>query len=295
MHINHLKTFTVAADTLNFTKTAQRLDYAQSSVTAQIKALEKAYGVELFQRLGKRIYLTEAGIKMQSYAERILALHDEMSREFDEGMEEKGTILIGACESQCIYRLPKLLRFIRSRYPQVQVVLKPVPSSKTSEQMLQKGELDLAFIMDRDQQYDFLESVSLFQEDIVLIGSANHPLSVQSSAALSEVMQHPLILTEKGCSYRTELEQVLEEQNLHLENIIEFGSIEAIKQCVKAGLGFSYLPLMTVRNELESGELSSIRIDAPINQPITKLLWHKDKRMTKVVQDVIDFSIKHIG
>lgn len=294
MHINHLKTFAVAADTLNFTKTAQRLDYAQSSVTAQIKALEKEYGIELFQRLGKRIYLTEAGIKMQSYAKRILTLHDEMRQEFEEGMEEKGTILIGACESQCIYRLPALLRFIRSRYPQVQVILKPVPSSKTSEQMLQEGELDVAFIMDRDREYGSLESVSLFEEDIVLIGSPNHPLSVQSTAGLDEVMQHPLILTEKGCSYRMELEQALEEQNLYAENIIEFGSIEAIKQCVKAGLGFSYLPLMTVQNELESGELKAVRLDVPIKQPTTKLLWHKDKRMTKVIQDVIEFARKHM-
>lgn len=295
MQINHLKTFAVAAETLNFTKTAQLLDYAQSSVTAQIKALEKEYGVDLFQRLGKRIYLTEAGIKMRSYAKRILALHEEMQQEFEEEQEEKGTILIGACESQCIYRLPELLRFIREQYPQVQVILKPVPSSKTSEKMLQEGELDLAFIMERDQNNALLESVSLFQEEIVLISSPSHPLAVQPSASLAEVMQHPLILTEKDCAYRTELEQALQKQNLHPENVIEFGSIEAIKQCVIAGLGLSYLPLMTVEKELQSGELSAVDFDEPINQPTTKLLWHKDKRLTKVMHDVIDFATKQIG
>ncbi|MEC0282921.1 LysR family transcriptional regulator [Terribacillus saccharophilus] len=295
MQINHLKTFAVAAETLNFTKTAQLLNYAQSSVTAQIKALEKEYGVDLFQRLGKRIYLTEAGIKMRSYAKRILALHEEMQQEFEEEQEEKGTILIGACESQCTYRLPEFLRFIREQYPQVQVILKPVPSSKTSEKMLQEGELDLAFIMERDQNNALLESVSLFQEEIVLISSPSHPLAVQPSASLAEVMQHPLILTEKDCAYRTELEQAIQKQNLHPENVIEFGSIEAIKQCVIAGLGLSYLPLMTVEKELQSGELSAVDFDEPINQPTTKLLWHKDKRLTKVMHDVIDFATKQIG
>ncbi|PAE07271.1 hypothetical protein CHI12_12390 [Terribacillus saccharophilus] len=296
LQINYLKTFAVAAETLNFTKTAQLLDYAQSSVTAQIKALEKEYGVDLFQRLGKRIYLTEAGMKMQSYAKRMLALHEEMRQEFEEEQEEKGTILIGACESQCIYRLPELLRFIRNQYPQVQVILKPVPSSKTSEKMLQEGELDLAFIMERDDQHNgLLEAVSLFQEKIVLISSPSHSLAVHPSNSLAEVMQHPLILTEKGCAYRTELEQALQNQSLHPENIIEFGSIEAIKQCVMAGLGLSYLPLMTVEKELQTGELSAVHLDEPITQPTTKLLWHKNKRLSKVMHDVIDFAIKQIG
>ncbi|PAF36041.1 hypothetical protein CHH58_13880 [Terribacillus saccharophilus] len=295
LHINHLKTFTVAAETLNFTKTAQILDYAQSSVTAQIKALEKEYGVDLFQRLGKRIYLTEAGTRMQTYAKKILAMHDEMREELGQGMEERGTLLIGACESQCVYRLPALLHFIREHYPQIQVILKPIPSSKTSEKMLQDGTLDLAFIMDQEQSYNLLESVSLLKESIVLVGSTSHPLTVQPSAGLAEVMQHPLILTEQGCAYRTELEQALKEQNLHPENIVEFGSIEAIKQCVMAGLGLSYLPLMTVEKELRTGELSSVRLDVQIQQPTTKLLWHKNKRLTKVMKDVIDFTIKNVG
>ncbi|MFP7494319.1 LysR family transcriptional regulator [Terribacillus saccharophilus] len=295
MQINHLKTFAMAAKTLNFTKTAQLLDYAQSSVTAQIKALEKEYDTELFQRLGKRIYLTEAGVKMEQYAKRILTIHDEMEQEFSESTEEKGTILIGACESQCIYRLPALLHFIRDHYPQVQVILKPVQSSKNAEKMLQEGELDLAFIMDQNQHYDLLKSVALFQEEIVLVGAPSHPLSARPSVGLDEVVQHPLILTEKDCAYRAELERAMQEKNLHAENIIEFGSIEAIKQCVTAGMGLSYLPLMTVEKELQKEELSFVKLEMQLSQPTTRLLWHKNKRITKVMQDVIDFSIKYVG
>ncbi|SNZ16243.1 transcriptional regulator, LysR family [Terribacillus aidingensis] len=295
MHINHLKTFIVAAETLNFTKTAQLLDYAQSSVTAQIKALEKEYEAELFQRLGKRIYLTEAGVKMKHYAKRILTLHEEMKEEVGASLAEKGTLVIGACESQCIYRLPQLLYYIREHYPKVQVILRPVPSSSAAEMMLQEGDLDLAFIMDREKSYHLLESVSLTREKIVFVGSLHHPLANQIKTSLAEIMKHPLILTESGCSYRTELEQVIKGKKLYSENVIEFGSIEAIKQCVLAGLGLSYLPLMTVEKELQEGSLTSLAIDETIHQPTTKLLWHKDKRLSQVMRDTIEFVINQAG
>ncbi|WP_077304381.1 LysR family transcriptional regulator [Terribacillus halophilus] len=295
MHINHLKTFALAAETLNFTKTARLLDYAQSSVTAQIKSLEKEYQVELFQRLGKRIYLTEAGFKMQHYAKRILTLHNEMKEELGEGLEEKGTLMIGACESQCIYRLPQLLRYIREQYPKVQIILKPVPSTSDAELMLQEGTLDLALIMDRERSFRMLESISLYREEIVFVSARSHPLAAKSLIHLTEVMQHPLILTEQGCSYRTELERVLQEKNLNAENIIEFGSIEAIKQCVLAGLGLSYLPLMTVEKELQAGSLASLALEETIHQPTTKLLWHKDKRLSQVMRDTIDYVINQAG
>jgi DNA-binding transcriptional LysR family regulator len=292
LHINHLKTFALAAETLNFTKTARLLDYAQSSVTAQIKSLEKEYQVELFQRLGKRIYLTEAGFKMQHYAKRILTLHNEMKEELGEGLEEKGTLMIGACESQCIYRLPQLLR---EQYPKVQIILKPVPSTSDAELMLQEGTLDLALIMDRERSFRMLESISLYREEIVFVSARSHPLAAKSLIHLTEVMQHPLILTEQGCSYRTELERVLQEKNLNAENIIEFGSIEAIKQCVLAGLGLSYLPLMTVEKELQAGSLASLALEETIHQPTTKLLWHKDKRLSQVMRDTIDYVINQAG
>jgi DNA-binding transcriptional LysR family regulator len=295
LHINHLKTFALAAETLNFTKTARLLDYAQSSVTAQIKSLEKEYQVELFQRLGKRIYLTEAGFKMQHYAKRILTLHNEMKEELGEGLEEKGTLMIGACESQCIYRLPQLLRYIREQYPKVQIILKPVPSTSDAELMLQEGTLDLALIMDRERSFRMLESISLYREEIVFVSARSHPLAAKSLIHLTEVMQHPLILTEQGCSYRTELERVLQEKNLNAENIIEFGSIEAIKQCVLAGLGLSYLPLMTVEKELQAGSLASLALEETIHQPTTKLLWHKDKRLSQVMRDTIDYVINQAG
>lgn len=106
MELKQLITFITAAEHVNFTLTAKMLNYAQSSVTSQIKSLEEEIGTPLFERLGKRLILTEAGKTFKSYAQKIIALTEEAKMATNQVRETTGTLKIGATESQCTYRLP---------------------------------------------------------------------------------------------------------------------------------------------------------------------------------------------
>src|SRR5690349_21719254 len=142
MELRQLITFRVLARTLNFTRTASELGYVQSSVTAQIQALEAELGVPLFDRLGKRVSLTDGGRQLLEYAERILALADEARAAVSADATPRGTLSIGAPETLCTYRLPAILHAFRDRYPQVQILFRANPVA-TLRQCVSTGVIDV--------------------------------------------------------------------------------------------------------------------------------------------------------
>src|SRR5579884_869253 len=125
MDLRQLTTFRMAATTLSFTRTAEALGYVQSSVTAQIIGLEEELGVKLFDRLGRRLALTDAGERLLPYAERMVALAAEARAAASGTAEPAGLLTMSAPETLCTYRLPALLRRFRERYPNVMLRLKP--------------------------------------------------------------------------------------------------------------------------------------------------------------------------
>ncbi|MFJ5792666.1 LysR family transcriptional regulator [Lysinibacillus sp. NPDC093197] len=287
MEIKHLQTFLTAAKTLNFTQTAKILDYAQSSITAQIKSLEDELGTTLFERLGKRIYLTKAGIELTQYAEKIIQLDEEMRYAVTGDSELNAFLTIGAQESQCTYRLPRILKAFKQLHPQVELIFKPVHASEIAKNLLQTDHLDLAFITDTRKIMSTLYTETLLEEDLVLVVSPTHHLNHTEKLSLEEIAQETILLTEKGCSYRTQFENKLQQEGIFPRHIIEFVSIEAIKQCVIAELGISLLPKMVVEKELISGTLIELPIALNLNPIYTEIAWHKDKNIPPYLNDFI--------
>src|SRR5436305_2708758 len=110
MELRQLETFRMVAGQLSFTRAATALGYAQSSVTAQIQALESELGVALFDRLGRHVALTESGQRLLEYAERLLSLAEEARTALADGAEPTGTLTVGAPETALTYRLPRVLQ-----------------------------------------------------------------------------------------------------------------------------------------------------------------------------------------
>ncbi|MGE7841361.1 LysR family transcriptional regulator [Lysinibacillus sp. NPDC093712] len=287
MEIKHLQTFLTAAKTLNFTQTAKILDYAQSSITAQIKSLEDELGTTLFERLGKRIYLTKAGIELTQYAKKIIQLDVEMRYAVTGDSELNAFLTIGAQESQCTYRLPRILRAFKQLHPQVELIFKPVHASEIAKNLLQTDHLDLAFITDTRKIMSTIYTETLLEEDLVLVVSPTHHLKLTEKLTLEEIAQETILLTEKGCSYRTQFENKLQQEGIFPRHVIEFVSIEAIKQCVIAELGISLLPKMVVEKELISGTLIELPIPLNLNPIYTEIAWHKDKNIPPYLNDFI--------
>jgi len=291
MDIKQLQTFLTASDTLSFTQTAQLLDYAQSTITAQIKSLEEELGVVLFERLGKRITLTEEGKRLQHYAQKMLDLDMEMKKAML-NEHEQAVLKIGAQESQCVYRLPSILQQFQKSHPQVKIIFKPVHTTEIAKDLLQSGHLDVAFITDIYRETPMLHRERLLQEQLVFVTAPTDDNFGKVVFSSQQLINETLLLTESGCSYRNQLEIQLQQEGALSYQMIEFASIEAIKQCVMAGLGISFLPKMVVEKELENHRLKELTTTMNLADIFTDIAWHKDKHISPYLADFIEIAMK---
>ncbi len=290
MELQQLKTFVTIARVGNFTKAAELLDYAQSSVSAQIKALETDLQTRLFERLGREVCLTEDGLRLLDYAEQLLKLAEETRESVSGNIIPKGTLTIGAPETLCIYRLPAIFEEYRRRYPLVKLVLK-LGSCQEITEWLQKNLIDLAFFLGTPLQNSNCIIERLSEEPIVMIAGKAHPLIESNPIASSDLKNADfLLMEEEGCCYRVLLEQQLSQSGVQLKSVQELGSVEMIKKCVISNLGISILPRISVVKELQDGLLYDLHWDCPEPNIFTQMLHRKDKWLSPALSAMIQLT-----
>jgi DNA-binding transcriptional LysR family regulator len=293
MDTRQLNTFRAVARALNFTRAAEALGYVQSSVTAQIQALERELGAPLFDRLHRQVRLTAAGERLLRYADQIVRLADEARLAVAEGDAPGGVLTIGAPESLCAYRLPAVISAFRAEHPRVRLIFRPGISSQLRRDVLD-GRLDLAFLLDRPRPAPGLRHEALLDEPLLLLAHAGHPLAARPALALSDIADETLVLTEAGGSYRTLLEAAL--AAAHLRPIaLEFASVEALKQCVIAGLGITLLPQMAVEAELREGLLRALPLEGVPPPLATQIVWHAERWQPPAMEAFVATSRAVLG
>ena len=276
MEVRQLQIFRTLAEELNFTRTAERVNTVQSNVTAQIKALEEELGAPLFDRLGRRVVLTDAGRRFQPFAEQALAAMEQGQRAIRHGTEPSGPLRISAPESILAYRLPQVLRAFRKRFPNVEIVFAPHTGMGYVAE-LETGKIDLAIGMCEGPPNPAHRLQRLRIERIFLIGDAAHPLVSRKTVKPIDLVGQHLLLTETGCGYRAKLDRTLALANVRPGHVTEFSSVEAMKQCVRVGMGLALLPAIVVSRELRQQAFKALHWGGPSLDIETHVLWHKDK------------------
>ncbi|WP_438447269.1 LysR family transcriptional regulator [Gorillibacterium sp. sgz5001074] len=292
MELRHLFTFIAVVEAGSFTRAANQLNYAQSSVTAQIQALETELGSALFDRLGSKTVLTEAGKRFLPYAQDLTRMHDRAKDAIRLQSDFTGTLTIGAPESMAAFRLPNVIREYKKKYPAVNIILKPGLCWEMGDR-LRSGELDMALFMDPESEDRDLNKITLVQEHMALIAAPDHPLTVRTLVEPQDLKEETILCTEPGCTYRALFERVLNAHGIHPNPSLEFWSIEAIKNCVMSGLGVALLPLVTVRSELEEGKLVRLAWDDRPQRLCTQIATHKNKVWTPSLQEFIRLMEQH--
>ncbi|MFG2347050.1 LysR family transcriptional regulator [Streptomyces phaeochromogenes] len=279
MEIRLLVTFEKVAAVLSFTQAAAELKYAQSSVTSQIRALESSLGVQLFDRLGSHIRLTEAGDRLLPYARQIIELSEEARAAVVGTEEPSGTLTVGTMESLTSYRLSPLLELFHHRYPGVRLSMRPTLGDET-RQALRQGTYDVGFLMERETEHAGLEVTPLTEEPLALVAAPGHPLAGEavSTVSTADLVREPLLATEPGCAYRDLFEEELNTRSAEPVSFMEFGTIEATKRAAAAGLGIALLPTVTVAEELADGRLVALPWEPPFTLT-TQLAWRSGKRL----------------
>lgn len=287
MEVRQLQIFRTLADELNFTRTAEKVHTVQSNVTAQIKALEEELGVPLFNRLGRRVTLTDAGRNFLPFADQALAAMEQGQRAVQTGAEPSGPLRIGAPESVLTYRLPQVLRAFRRRFPHVELIFRPY-SDATLATKLEAGKFDMAIHMSDSLPSPSLSSIRLKMERVLLLADPAHPLASHATVKPYDLAGQNLLLTEAGCGYREKLDRALALQNIRPANITEFSSVEAIKQCTALGMGLGLLPAIVVTHELRQHQLKALHWAGPSLDIATHIAWHKDKWISPAMAAFID-------
>lgn len=290
MEFKQLVVFQIAAQESNFTQTAEILNYAQSTVTGQIQSLESELGVALFERLGKRVILTEQGHRFKIYTDQILVLSDEAKSAVSSSDEPSGTLVICAQETQSTYRLPPLLKAFQVRFPMVQLVFRSGISDESIRVLLGNGQLDVAFLFEAPVTSDSLIVEPVCIEPIVLVSHPEHPLVQLSEVKPEDIENQTILLTESGCHYRRIFEETLAVAGIHPIGRLELGNVEAIKRCVITGVGIAALPEVAVANEVAEGRMVVLPWTGCDFSIVTQLAWHKDKWVSPALKAFIDVT-----
>ncbi|WP_377272831.1 LysR family transcriptional regulator [Peterkaempfera sp. SMS 1(5)a] len=288
-----LRTFAVLARTGSFTAAAAELHLAQSTVTVQIRALEKELGAPLFDRLPRGALVTGAGRRLLAEAERVLEAEARLRSVAAAEGPVAGRVAVGAGETMCAARLPGVVAALRRRHPEVDVDLRPVGTAAAVEG-LRAGELDLALLLEEEVDVPDVVVKRLGREALVLVCAPDHPLAARrdSTATWAELAQESFFLHEQGCSYSDRLARQLSAAGEAPTRLTRFGSIEAARSCVAAGLGLTVLPRVTVRAALDEGRLAVVA-GPPLPDVPVQLARHRRRWVSPAVQAVVDELKQH--
>lgn len=294
MELRQLKTFLAVADALSFTQAARGLGYVQSAVTAHVKGLEEELGVRLFDRLGRKIALTDAGRRLRPYARTIAGMVEEAGEAVAGGDGGPvGSVVVSAPEMLCAYRLPLVVKRFRARYPRVRLTFRPTSTGALDaglERQLASGEVDLAFVVDEPAEAGEMMVEPLAEEMLVLVAPPGHPLAQRDRVGPADLGGEHLLLTDKGCAYRTLFERGLYRVGKRPLAFTEFASGEAIKQCVMAEMGIAVLAKVSVARELEEGKLVELRWEEPGFRLVSQVVRHRGKWLSPALEAFLEIT-----
>jgi DNA-binding transcriptional LysR family regulator len=291
MEFRQLFTFKKIVELQSFTKAADNLGYSQPTVTSHIHALEKHLGVKLFDRIGRKIVLTDTGNQLIKYVSQITDIYTQIEDMAKDQDVTRGKIKIGAPETLTIYRLEPILREYQQTFPQVDIVLINDSNAPMYEK-LKRGEIDIAFQIAADYEYKDYVAIHLAYESFVLVANADCKIdSLESNP--DQLVNECVIYNAKGCIYRIVFEDYLKSKHIVPRNSIELWSIEAIKQGVINGLGISMLPLITVKKDIDEGRLKVVDLHLQSDSVSTQLIYHKNKWLSKSMRTWIEITKNH--
>ncbi len=241
MEFRHLQTFQAIAQEGSFLKAAQKLQYAQSTITLHIQQLEAELGVKLFARRGKKTELTVAGRTLRDHADQLLHRADTLEQVMvDLVAGEAGHLRIGSIEPVASVHLPSLLAQFCREHPKIRLTLE-VGVTQVISQRVANGTLDLAIGSPPAANLGLTFEL-LFQDPIALLIPKAHKLAKQKKIPIAALSEERLILTEEHCPYRNVLEKTLLLYGINPFSGIEVMSLEALRQMVRYGLGIGVMP-----------------------------------------------------
>ncbi len=260
--------FATLARCRSFTQTAKELHLTQSAISHTIKALEQDVGVPLFERVGKKVFLTQAGEKLRPAAERILRdMHDARAAMEEAGTWGRGRLRVGASVTTCQHLLPTVLREFRQSFPDCTLSIVAGDGPHMSRLLLD-NQVDLALMLEPDKE-DNLAFRGLFSDELYAMVAPPHPWAAAGRVPKESFGGETVIVFNKGSYTHRMVEDHFHSEGIQLSNTIELGSIDAMKELAKVGMGVALLAPWVARKELAERSLVAL----PLGPRKLKRTW----------------------
>ncbi len=291
MTLRHLKIFIKVADSGSMTAAAKALFIAQPTVSQAVSELEDYYGIKLFERLSKRLYLTEKGTHLLSYARHLTALEDEMEKAM-KNPDKSGVINVGASLTIGTYLLPKLVKSFTDQYPLLQIKA-TVKNTQDIERLIMQNSIDFALVEGVVHTPDI--SATPFMDDkLLLVCSKNHPLHKVKKILPADLNNLQFIVREPGSGTRELFENMMATHEIKWQLAWECNGSDVLKSAAINGLGIAVISQRLVEKEVKSGALFGLKIDGIDLRRKFSVIYHKNKYLTRTMNAFIalchDFS-----
>ena len=288
MELRNLITFISVAELGSFTKAAEQLGYSQSTVSFQIKQLEKELDCLLFERINHTVTLTERGQELVSYAHRIRALTDDFREGLSKEEECRGHIHIGTPDSICERLISAHYMDFYSRYPALSVRFSTGDTGYMLN-MLDHNEVDMVITLDHRLYHKDYIVAKEERLPMHFVTAANSKFAGVRGLSVEDIIKEPFVLTERGQGYRRVFDRELSERSLEISPILEVGRTDVITALLSQGDMISYLPDFVTRDPVRAGKLCYLDV-VDVNTDIWKqLIYHKNKWMSKSLKVFIEY------
>ncbi|OYU56696.1 MAG: LysR family transcriptional regulator [Chitinophagaceae bacterium BSSC1] len=282
--LHQLAIFLKVSQTKSITRTAEEMHLTQPAVSIQLKNFQQQFDLALIEIINKRVYITDFGMEIAQCAENILNEAKSIDYRL---MQYKGS-LTGTLKISCVstgkYVVPYFLSKFLKTNDGVELRLDVSNKSRVVE-TLEKNETDFALVSVLPNHLQ-LNSISLMTNTLFLVGPGDHPYKKEPmNKSLLETL--PLIYREEGSATRMAMEKFIENKRITVRKKIQLSSNEAVKQAVLAGIGYSIMPIIGLKNELANKQLQIIPTKGLPLKTTWNLVWLKDKKLSPVAKAFI--------
>ncbi|HET9919355.1 MAG TPA: LysR family transcriptional regulator [Ktedonobacteraceae bacterium] len=291
-NLHQLATFQVVAKHCSYVRAAEELHFSQPAVSAQVRQLEESLGVKLFDQIGRRTHLTQAGEELYRYSQKIFSVIEE-TMDTMEALRSPhyGRLSVGADTTVGTYVIPSLLGKFHQSYPEVEITLDVVNRAALVDALV-SNRIDLAVV--GTVPNDISVVIEPFKpNELVLIAAPTHRLAGLENVPFAELAREHFLLREVGSGTRAALEALFQEENLPLQVSMQMGNNSAIKQSVSAGLGIALISRVALDMELETHRLVIIDVEGfPIIRQ-WRIVHMKEKHLSATARAFKTFLLQH--
>ena len=291
-------TFIKVAELGNITKAAEQLGYTQGAVTLQIKKLESELGVMLFDRVGRGVRLTEAGMRFREFAQRLVRASEDADAFAMDESDPSGELIIEANSSVSIGILPGLMHGFHDKYPHVDVKVRISEDNDILMEHLRQSRTDIAMMMGPRQSFPGCSLAGERVENFRFVAPPDDRLARMKDIPLEEVLDRTYVACfnamDKNMDRYYVIESYLMQRGIDISAPIEFGAFASVINYLKKGGGHAYLPLYMIEGELERGELVILDTETPEVYEYTQMFYSSTRWLSPQMKAFITYAQEYL-